>query len=103
MLPGVVPDDINQRTIQWLDEFHASGKGRQTHLLLEEDWFVQDVVRNPQASGAMRSLLGANYCEPHWLTWFRGEGPSPANQWHIDGGSVFGPELASLMKIDALL
>jgi len=96
MLPAVVPDDINRRTIEWLDAFHASGKGRQTHALLEEDWFVQHVVRNSEASGAMRSLLGANYYEPHWITWFRGEGPSPANQWHIDGGSVFGRELKTL-------
>ena len=41
----------------------------------------------------MRPLLGAYYIEPNWLTYFTGIGPDETNQWHIDGGSRFGPEL----------
>jgi hypothetical protein len=54
------------------------------------------VLRHPEAAGAMRSLLGANYEEPNWLNWFRSQGASPENEWHIDGGSQFGPELNCL-------
>jgi hypothetical protein len=94
MLEGVVPDEINRRTVEWLDELHESGKGRvQAGELLRKDWFVENVVRNPQAAGAMRSLLGAEYHEPQWLSFFRGDQPSPPGQWHIDAGSPHGPQI----------
>jgi hypothetical protein len=94
ILEGVVPDEINRRSLEWLEELHAGGEKRvQAWKLLQEDWFAENVLRNPEAAGAMRSLLGANYHEPQWMSFFRGEGHQPGGQWHIDGGSKFGPRL----------
>ena len=90
MLPGVVPGDVNEQAREVMDEHHATTGKRQIGTLLEQDWFVENVMRNPEAAGAMRSLLGPNYREPEWLTWFRGEEPEPAGQWHIDGCSKWG-------------
>ena len=51
MLEGVVPDKINQRTSEFIEKHE--------HLpLLQEDWFVKNVLQNSQAAGAVRSLLG---------------------------------------------
>jgi len=97
ILEGVVPEEINRRTKEWLDVFHEAEKGRQTSQLYEEDWFMETVVRNPEAAGAIRSLLGPDYQEPQWMTFFRGEGTSPPGQWHIDGGYSHGPQL-NLLK-----
>ena len=96
MLEAVVPDEVNQRVVEWLDrKYHETGGEdfRQVGDLANQEWFHEGVLRNPQATGAMRTLLGADYEEPNWMTWFRSEGPSPANQWHVDGGSQFGPEV----------
>ena len=76
-LPGVVPDDVNKQAREFMDEYHAETGRFQISRLLEEDWFLEQVIRNPEATGAMRSLLGPNYREPEWLAWFRGEGPEP--------------------------
>ena len=60
MLEGVVPDEINRKTVAWLDEMHASGLGRSEAVkLLDEDWFSTFVMHNAQASGALRSLLSS--------------------------------------------
>ena len=96
MLPGVVPDDVNKQAREFMDEYHAKTGRFQISRLLEEDWFLEQVIRNPEATGAMRSLLGPNYREPEWLAWFRGEGPEPAGQWHIDGCSKWGPQVRTL-------
>lgn len=93
LLEGVVPDEINQRVVAWLEDHRAAGRDRQVVELLAENWFIEHVVRNAQAAGVMRSLLGADYAEPNWLAWFRGEGRSAPGQWHVDGGSRFSPAL----------
>ena len=93
MLEAVVPEETNARCRRWLDEHHAGDGPAELQELLGEEWFFEGVVRNPQGAGALRSLLGADYVEPTWLTYFKGIGPAEANQWHIDGGSRFGPEL----------
>ena len=56
MLPGVIPDDINQRVREAMDAHHAETGKRQIGTLLEQDWFVENVMHNPEAAGAMRSL-----------------------------------------------
>ena len=57
MLDGVVPDEINQRVIEYLDT--PSGTRPDAAKLFDEDWFVENVFLNPQAAGAVRSLLGS--------------------------------------------
>ena len=57
MLENVVADDINQRTTNYIEE-----NGHRP--LLNEDWFIEGIFQNPQAAGAVRSLLGANFALP---------------------------------------
>ncbi len=89
MLKGVVPDEINRRTVEYLDT--------NTHYepteILEEDWFVDNVILNPQAAGAVRSLLGKNFGVPILMSNHRVQCPTSAQGWHRDGGSKHGPEL----------
>jgi hypothetical protein len=87
MLERVVPEETNARCRRWLDDHHAGDGPAELQELLDQEWFFEGVVRNAQGAGAMRSLLGADYVEPTWLTYFKGVGPAEANQWHIDGGS----------------
>lgn len=89
MLEGVVSDDINRRAFEYI-ETRGSGP------LLQEDWFVEHVLCNPQAAGAVRSLLGRNFALPTGMASHRVECPVPAQNWHKDGGSAVGPELNHL-------
>ena len=50
MLESVVDDAINRQTTDYIDK-----NGH--HSLLNEDWFIEAVFYNPQAAGAVRSLL----------------------------------------------
>jgi hypothetical protein len=89
VLPGVVPEDVNRRTIAYLEE-HPQGEP--TGILAEE-WFRIGVILNPQAAGAVRSLLGPEFGLPILMSNHRVQGPQPSQSWHRDGGSRYGPEL----------
>jgi hypothetical protein len=89
MLEGVVSEDINRRALDYLQE-HPQGEPTE---ILEEDWFIDGVILNPQAAGAVRSLLGQNFALPNLMSNHLIKTPSPAQGWHRDGGSMFGPEL----------
>ena len=89
MLEGVVPDEINQRTLEFAHEHPTL----QLTEILEEEWFVDNVILHPQAAGAMRSLLGEDFRLPNIMYNHRTECPQPAQEWHTDGGSKYGPEL----------
>ena len=81
MLEGVVPDEINQRTTQFIDQY-----GHRT--LLEKDWFIDNVLLNSQVVGVIRSLLGPNFRLPVKLPNHWAKCPLPAQAWHRDGGHV---------------
>lgn len=86
LLKGVVADDINRRTAKFL-ETHTSYEPTE---ILAEDWFVEGVLKNPQAAGAVRSLLGANFKLPVVMSNHQVHAPFGAAQgWHRDGGSVY--------------
>jgi Phytanoyl-CoA dioxygenase (PhyH) len=89
MLPGVVPDEINRRAVAFLNE-HS---GPEPTAILQEPWFHEHVILNAQAAGAVRSLLGADFGLPILMSNHRVRGPLPAQNWHRDGGSHYGPEL----------
>ena len=94
MLPSVVPDEINRKVVEYLDE--EDGTYEPTPIM-EQDWFVDGVLMNPQAAGAVRSLLGRNFTLPVIISNHRGPLPySNAQGWHRDGGSVYTPELEYL-------
>ena len=110
MLPGAVPDEINERTCQYLNReipvnpsWMPEGltiaeveRMRETHEpsgILLEDWFVEHVLLNPALAGIMRSLLGAHTGLPVIVSNHRVECPAEAQRWHHDADRVFGPEL----------
>lgn len=90
VLEGVVPDAINRRTSRYLET--------NTHYepteILREGWFVENVILNPRAAGAIRSLLGRHFHLPVLMSNHRVQAPSPAiGGWHVDGNSQWGPAL----------
>ena len=60
---------------------------------MKQSWFLDNVIKNPAAAGAVRSLLGKNFGLPLKVSSHRAICPGPAQEWHIDGGSKFGPAL----------
>ena len=60
MLKQIVPDQLNQKTMAYLDE-HPEGEPQG---ILNEEWFVDAVIKNPRVSGVVRSLLGENFKLP---------------------------------------
>jgi len=88
-LEGIVDDETNRRTNEFVeehDEIEPMG-------ILREDWFVDGVIKNPMASGAIRSLLGKDFGLPILMSNHRVHTPQPAQEWHVDGGAKFGPQL----------
>ena len=95
MLKGVVPEETNRRTVEFLDFPALSGRPRphEPSDILAQDWFVDDVVLNEHAAGAVRSLLGNTFGLPVLVSNHRATCPGPAQEWHVDGNSRYGPEL----------
>ena len=109
LLRGVVGDEINQRTCDYLNgkipanpSFIPEGltnadleRIRNTHepsTILLEDWYIEHVLLNPQLAGALRSLLGRNVGLPVLVSNHRVECPTSAQGWHHDADHLFGPE-----------
>ena len=86
MLPAVVPDEVNKQVVAYLEEIDAS---REPTPLMHERWFIEQVICNASAAGAVRSLLGADFRLPPIVSNHRGEVPKPAQGWHRDGGSRY--------------
>lgn len=93
ILKGVVPDEINKKSLEFL-QIHTE---HTPTPMLDEDWFVDNVITNPEAAGAIRSLLGKNFqLTMPFMANHRSDGPQPAQNWHKDGGFVHTPALDSL-------
>jgi hypothetical protein len=93
ILPGVVPEEINQKVVDYLDNVDDT---YEPTPIMEQDWFVEGVLLNPQAAGAVRSLLGRNFTLPAIISNHRGVLPSGAQGWHRDGGSMYTHRLEHL-------
>ena len=90
MLDGVVPDQINHQTSEYLntDDFFEPTD------ILSQDWFQQHVIQNPEAAGAIRSLLGADFHLPVLMSNHRVKCPMQNfGGWHVDGNFDFTHEL----------
>ena len=59
-LEAIVPEEVNARVRAFL----AENSSHEPTEILHEDWFVEGVIKNPQAAGAVRSLLGVNFGLP---------------------------------------
>ena len=94
MFKGVVPDEINQRVFDYCDKHDG-------RVPAGEDWYIENVTLNPQAAGAIRSLLGKNF---RWSGAGNHRIRCPVQElhlqsnglWHNDGGSVYTPEIDCL-------
>ncbi len=104
ILPAVVPEEINRRVIERTNHIVQArpelktprrSKEIEFHLpLLEEDWFVEHVLLNPEAAGALRSLLGRDFTLPIIISDHRAETPMPKpGGWHRDGNYVHNKKL----------
>ena len=93
MLEGVIPDEVNQKVIQYLDQLSDPGDLTQ---IMHYDWFVNSVLMNPQVAGAVRSLLGRDFSLPVVINNHRGPLPCGVQEWHRDGGSIYTPKLEYL-------
>ena len=97
-LEGVVPDDVNQRVVEFMDD-HAPHiepgdfANHEPNEILDEDWFIDGVICNPAAAGAVRTLLGPNFTLPPIMSSHRVHMPARAYGWHRDGGSLSSHEL----------
>lgn len=86
MLKGVVSDDINRKVLNFLETVDST---YEPTPIMQQDWFVDSVLLNPQAAGAVRSLLGRNFTLPAVISNHRGTLPSGGQSWHRDGGSIY--------------
>ena len=107
---GAVPKEINERTFDYLNRdipvnpIHTPKGLTRKHLeetlnsnepsaILLEEWFIEHVLLNPVAAGAVRSLLGKNTGLPALMSNHRVECPGLGDQgWHQDADSFFVPE-----------
>lgn len=89
LLPGVVDATTNRRAAAFLDQHPES----EPVAILREPWFLDQVICNPAAAGAVRSLLGQNFALPNLMANHRIQTPAGAQSWHRDGGSQHGYEL----------
>jgi hypothetical protein len=94
ILPGVVPEETNCKVVDYLDHVDSS---YEPTPIMEQEWFVEDVLKNPQAAGAVRSLLGRDFTLPAIISNHRGPLPWPhGGGWHRDGGSLYSDKLEYL-------
>ena len=95
LLEAVVPDEVNRRAIEYL----AGNTHYEPTEILSEPWFRDGVVLNPQASGAIGSLLGRNFHLPVLMSNHRVECPAPAGGWHVDGNSDFSSPRVDYLQV----
>ena len=84
LLRGVVPEDTNRRTLDWLngerpaepvaippgmtaDDLQRIRDSHEPSSIFLEEWFLRDVLLNEQLVGVMRSLQGAQCSSRYWL------------------------------------
>ena len=90
MFEGVVPDEINNRTMEYCDQYTST----EPSGILKQDWFVGNVIANPIVAGAVRSLLGVDFHLPILMSNHRVTCPIQSiGGWHVDGNSRYTPEL----------
>jgi hypothetical protein len=93
MLERVVPESCNRRVKAYLDAHDSP----EPSGILQEPWFIDEVILQPQVVGAVRSLLGQDFGLPVLMSNHRRRGPiAAAFGWHVDGGSLWRPEIQDL-------
>ncbi len=86
-LEAAVPRDVTDRVLDFFEQ-NPDHHNNATPLMAE-DWFVEGVVLNHDAVGAVRSLLGANFGLPQLMSNHAGKCPDLETLgWHVDGGNM---------------
>ena len=62
---------------------------------------MENVLMCPAVMGAVRSLLGPGFGLPILISNHRASCPAPAQGWHHDGDSHYGPEV-EILQVDLL-
>ena len=98
ILENAVADGINRKVTDYIRKhpYQSDGGAFEDDQLLKEDWFVEHVILNPQAAGAVRSLLGKSAALPTWMYNHLSRCPKAPQQWHRDGCSRYGHEVNHL-------
>ena len=92
MLEGGVSEEINARCRRWLDDHHAGDGPAELQEMLRRSGSSSAWCATRREPGRCGRCWAPTTWSRTW-TYFKGIGPAEANQWHIDGGSRFGPEL----------
>lgn len=82
MFEGVVPDEINRKTLECCEREGQSGF--ELRGILEQDWFRNNVILNAEVAGAVRSLLGSGFHLPVRIGNHRVKAPFERLGWHVD-------------------
>ena len=87
ILEAVVPDEVNRCAMDYL----ASNTHWEPTEIMNEDWFVDGVILNAEAAGAVRSLLGNDFAPPTLLpgSHFRCQRQKLMAQYGTIKGGVF--------------
>lgn len=113
LLRGIVPDEINRRTCDYLEgkipanpsyipegltaaDLDRIRKSHEPSTIFLEEWFSNHVLLNSQVAGIMRALLGKDIGLPILTSHHKTDCPQPAQRWHHDADHIFGPELSSV-------
>ena len=93
---NLIPEDINQKTLDFLQKVPEENHG-QPHEILDEPWFMDNVIKHPKVAGAIRSLLGKDFALPPTIANHRSVCPQPGQDWHLDGGAKHDGQLNTLL------
>ena len=93
---NLIPEDINQKTLDFLQKVPEKNHG-QPHEILDEPWFMDNVIKHPKVAGAIRSLLGKDFALPPTIANHSSVCPQPGQDWHLDGGAKHDGQLNTLL------
>ena len=68
LFPGVVSEEINERTIEFIETNPGPVDYEPSHIL-DEDWFVKNVICQPEAAGAGALAWPAILMSSHLSMW----------------------------------
>lgn len=96
LLNNIVPSETNKRVSDFLDKHNGVFPGE----ILDEQYFINDVLLNPHLVGFIRSLLGANFALPVMMVNHRGVGVKKVNGgWHQDACSIVDPPMLPYLQV----
>src|SRR5690348_10285386 len=88
ILKGVVDDSVNKKVFDYLEDHSGFAPSE----ILQEDYFVSEVLMNKETTGIVRSLLGESFALPVMIANHRSVGVKKVvGGWHQDAGAQVYP------------